>query len=175
MLKKITILEALNNCMTTIKEYIGLVADKKVDKVEGKCLTTNDLTDQLVENYNTAYNHSQEPHAPSNAQKNSDITKAEIEAKLTGNITTHTHNYAASNHNHNGVYTRKYAANIGDGSKTTINVAHNLGSEDVTVAVREVASKQLVMADVQIVDSNNIQILFASAPASNSYRVVVIG
>jgi GNAT superfamily N-acetyltransferase len=30
-------------------------------------------------------------HAPSNAQKNSDITKAEIEAKLTGEIGTHTH------------------------------------------------------------------------------------
>ena len=43
-----------------------------------------------------AYNHSLAPHAPSNAQKNSDITKAEIEAKLTGNITSHTHNYASS-------------------------------------------------------------------------------
>ncbi len=42
---------------------------------------------------NVAYNHSQQPHAPSNAQKNSDITKAEIEAKLTGSIGTHTHNY----------------------------------------------------------------------------------
>jgi len=30
-------------------------------------------------------------HAPSNAQKNSDITKAEIEAKLTGEIASHTH------------------------------------------------------------------------------------
>lgn len=30
-------------------------------------------------------------HAPSDAQKNSDITKAEIEAKLTGEISTHTH------------------------------------------------------------------------------------
>ncbi len=38
-----------------------------------------------------AYNHSIATHAPSNAQKNSDITKAEIEAKLTGNITTHSH------------------------------------------------------------------------------------
>lgn len=38
-----------------------------------------------------AYDHSQASHAPANAQKNSDITKAEIEAKLTGNITTHTH------------------------------------------------------------------------------------
>ena len=40
---------------------------------------------------NTAYTHSQAAHAPSNAQKNSDITKAEIEAKLTGSITSHTH------------------------------------------------------------------------------------
>lgn len=39
----------------------------------------------------TAYDHSQVAHAPSNAQKNSDITKAEIEAKLTGVITSHTH------------------------------------------------------------------------------------
>ena len=30
-------------------------------------------------------------HAPSNAQKNSDITKAEIEAKLTGVISSHSH------------------------------------------------------------------------------------
>lgn len=40
-----------------------------------------------------AYDHSQTAHAPSTAQKNSDITKAEIEAKLTGAITTHTHDY----------------------------------------------------------------------------------
>lgn len=52
---------------------------------------------------NTAYTHSQAAHAPSNAQKNSDITKAEIEAKLTGAITSHTHAYAASSHNHTSV------------------------------------------------------------------------
>lgn len=123
----------------------------------------------------TAYNHSQAAHAPANAQKNSDITKAEIEAKLTGAITSHTHNYAASNHNHNGTYTRKYANNIGDGTNTTIKVTHNLGTEDVTITVREVATKQIVMVDAQIVDSNSVQILFASAPASASYRVVVVG
>lgn len=38
-----------------------------------------------------AYNHSIAAHAPTDAQKNSLITKAEIEAKLTGEITTHTH------------------------------------------------------------------------------------
>ena len=35
--------------------------------------------------------HVTSQHAPANAQKNSDITKAEIEAKLTGEISTHTH------------------------------------------------------------------------------------
>lgn len=39
----------------------------------------------------TAYDHSQSTHAPADAQKNSDITKAEIEAKLTGIITSHSH------------------------------------------------------------------------------------
>lgn len=39
----------------------------------------------------TAYEHSQTTHAPSDAQKNSDISKPEIEAKLTGAIMTHTH------------------------------------------------------------------------------------
>lgn len=39
----------------------------------------------------TAYTHSQSAHAPVNAQANADITKAEIEAKLTGTIDTHTH------------------------------------------------------------------------------------
>ena len=44
---------------------------------------------------NTAYTHSQTAHAPSNAQKNSDITKSEIEAKLIGDITTHSHSIYA--------------------------------------------------------------------------------
>ena len=35
---------------------------------------------------------------PTNAQKNSDITKSEIEAKLTGNITTHTHSQYLTEH-----------------------------------------------------------------------------
>ena len=71
---------------------------------------------------NTAYTHSQSAHAPSNAQKNSDITKAEIEAKLVGTITTHDHastyydkteinkminNMASLSHNHDGRYYKK--------------------------------------------------------------------
>ena len=82
------------NFATTVANQIGT----KVDKVDGKGLSTNDLTNTLKANYDTAYTHSQSTHAPVNAQKNSDITKAEIEAKLIGNITTHTHNQYLTEH-----------------------------------------------------------------------------
>lgn len=44
--------------------------DGKVDKVEGKGLSTNDLTDDLKANYDAAYEHSQAAHAPVDAQAN---------------------------------------------------------------------------------------------------------
>lgn len=42
----------------------------KVDKEDGKTLTTNDLTNELKAQYDVAYSYSQEPHAPANAQEN---------------------------------------------------------------------------------------------------------
>lgn len=44
--------------------------NKKVDKVEGKGLSANDLTDALKANYDAAYTHSQVAHAPADAQAN---------------------------------------------------------------------------------------------------------
>lgn len=52
---------------------LSLLADKvgtKVDKISGKGLSTNDLTDELKGNYDTAYSHSQADHAPTDAQAN---------------------------------------------------------------------------------------------------------
>ena len=65
----------------------------KADKEHGTHLTLGTGSENAFRgDYgNTAYTHSQVAHAPSDAQKNSDITKAEIEAKLTGSITTHDH------------------------------------------------------------------------------------
>lgn len=54
-------------------------------------LGTTSVTAYRGDYGNTAYTHSQAAHAPATAQKNSDITKAEVEAKLIGDITSHTH------------------------------------------------------------------------------------
>ena len=44
--------------------------NNKVDKVDGKGLSTNDLTATLKSNYDAAYTHSQSTHAPANAEAN---------------------------------------------------------------------------------------------------------
>lgn len=44
--------------------------DGKVNSVDGKGLSTNDLTATLKSNYDAAYTHSQQAHAPSDAEKN---------------------------------------------------------------------------------------------------------
>lgn len=67
----------------------------------------------------------------------------------------------------------RYAANLGAG--TTLTVTHNLGSVDVHVLVKEVSSGDVVIADVNIVDANNVSITFGAAVSSNAYRVVVLG
>lgn len=50
-----------------------------------------DITAQKKADWDEAHTHAGTAHAPSDAQKNSDITKSEIEAKLIGTISTHVH------------------------------------------------------------------------------------
>lgn len=61
--KKFVTNDGLLYFLTKIKELF-------VAKESGKTLTSNDLTDTLKTNYDTAYTHSQAAHAPSNAEKN---------------------------------------------------------------------------------------------------------
>ena len=86
------LLDKINEKYTTKAELDSRLKGK-ADANHGTHLTlgTTSSTAFRGDYGNTAYKHSQAAHAPSNAQKNSDITKAEIEAKLTGGITTHTH------------------------------------------------------------------------------------
>lgn len=61
---------ALTYIFTIIKQYVTSMVSSKVDKVDGKGLSTNDLTSTLKSNYDKAYTHSQSTHAPTNAQAN---------------------------------------------------------------------------------------------------------
>jgi hypothetical protein len=70
---------------------------------------------------------------------------------------------------------KKYSVAIGDGSATSYTVTHNLASRDVQVTVYNASTYDEVITDVTHATTNTLTIVFASAPASNAYRVVVIG
>jgi len=68
---------------------------------------------------------------------------------------------------------RRYDADIGDGSTTSINVNHALNSLDVTVEVYEKSSGDTVLCEISRVDANNITVTANPALGSGAYRVVV--
>jgi hypothetical protein len=71
---------------------------------------------------------------------------------------------------------KKVSANIGDGSAFTYAVTHNLNTRDVIVRVFPNSGQfDDVEVDVQRTSVNAVALVFATAPATNAYRVVVIG
>ncbi len=71
--------------------------------------------------------------------------------------------------------TGKYVTNIGNGTSTEFTLTHNLGTRDLAIGLEEVSTGEMVMADIQKIDTNRIKILFATAPSTNEYRVTVVG
>ena len=86
------------------------------------------------------------------------------------------HEFRGSLKNNGKSVTRKYVADFGSTSTGTYKIAHNLGTQDVSVTIREKSNNQIVYSDVACTDANNITITLGSnAPSSNAFRVVVIG
>ncbi|MFZ9242227.1 MAG: hypothetical protein ACO295_03365 [Sediminibacterium sp.] len=72
-------------------------------------------------------------------------------------------------------FTKKYAANVGNSASTVFALEHNLGTRDVVVNVYDNATYETVEVDIARTDTNTVTITFAVAPATNAYRVVIIG
>jgi hypothetical protein len=73
------------------------------------------------------------------------------------------------------IVARKFSSSIGNGSLTTIAVTHSLGTKDVTVATRLVATDEMIIVDWVPTDVNTVTFTFATAPAASAVRVTIIG
>lgn len=70
--------------------------------------------------------------------------------------------------------TKKFNANIGDGSATSYTVTHNLNTRDVTVSViRNSGNYDDVIVEVQRTSVNAVIVIFDTAPAVNAFRVMI--
>lgn len=70
---------------------------------------------------------------------------------------------------------KKFSALIGDGAATQYDVTHNFNTTDVHIQVYLVSTGESVLVDTKRQTVNAARINFASAPANNAYKVVVIG
>jgi hypothetical protein len=71
---------------------------------------------------------------------------------------------------------RRFSQLIGDGTATSFTVTHNLNTREVHVEVyRDSGSFDSILCDVNRTSVNAVQCVFASAPTSNQFRVVVFG
>lgn len=73
------------------------------------------------------------------------------------------------------VVTRKYSADIGNGSLTSIAVTHSLGTRDVQVQVYDKTTFDTVECDQVRTDTNTVTLTFAVAPTAAQYRICVQG
>lgn len=69
---------------------------------------------------------------------------------------------------------KTYATTIGDGSSLNYTVSHGLGTRDVLYSLRNLATGAMDGYDATVTSlDNSLSIVFATAPASQSVRVVV--
>jgi hypothetical protein len=71
--------------------------------------------------------------------------------------------------------TGKYAQTIGDGSATSIAVTHGLNTTDLTVSCRRVSDGAVILPDWTPTSTTVATFTFATPPAANAVRVVMVG
>src|SRR5690606_13929001 len=72
-----------------------------------------------------------------------------------------------------------FAETIGDTSNTSFQGQHNLGPQDLVVQLWDLTGAEPIEAtgdasQIKVDDDNNITVTFSAAPATDSYRVVIL-
>lgn len=136
IMELVTAMEENEDVVAAINTAVG----KKVDKVSGKGLSTNDLTDTLKSNYDTAYSHvsnKNNPHGVTLSQLGVTATAAELNYMdgVTSNVQTQLNAKVPTTRTVNGKALSSNitlsASDIGSYSKTDIDNMVFITVEDI--------------------------------------------
>lgn len=162
-----------NNAVTTAKiADLNVTTDKLADnavttaKIATNAVTAVELADDAVDTAAIVANAVTDAKIAANAVTTAKILDGNVtEAKLASALATKINDK-----------TDKYSANVGNTVATSFTVTHNLDSKDVIVHVYDNSTPfAQVFVDVQHTSANAVTVLFATAPDTDQYRVVVIG
>jgi hypothetical protein len=67
----------------------------------------------------------------------------------------------------------RYVQNLGDGTTTSYVINHGLGTKDVDVTLKEVATDAIWLTEVVTTDTNNVTVSFNEAPTTNKFRIKI--
>jgi hypothetical protein len=69
---------------------------------------------------------------------------------------------------------KRYSADVGDGSNTSLTLTHNLGTRDVNVSVRRNSGAyEQVLVDWGAPTINTVTLVFAQAPTAAQFRATI--
>lgn len=74
-----------------------------------------------------------------------------------------------------GTKAGKFSGNYGNGTLTSFTVAHNLGTQDVLVGARVIATGDIPDIHADVIDANSITVNVNTVYATDALRITVIG
>jgi hypothetical protein len=70
---------------------------------------------------------------------------------------------------------KKFSATVGDGLNTVFTLSHGMDTFDVQVQVYDATTYENVECGVRRTTQAKVEVIFAEAPASGAYKVVIVG
>ena len=126
-----------NSTQIATTAFVQTATSGKVDKVTGKGLSTNDLTTALKSNYDAAYTHSQQAHAPSDAEKNVIVGIQKNGTDLTVNSSTRKVNITVPTKTSELTNDSNFATTTALNSKVDKVTGKGLSTNDYTTAEKD--------------------------------------
>lgn len=153
-----------NKIINTKFDSIQANINSKVDAVDGKGLSTNDLTAALKSNYDAAYTHSQQAHAPSNAEKNVIVGIQKNGTDLTVNSSTRKVNITVPTKTSELTNDSNFATTTALDAKVNKVTGKGLSTNDYTTAekdkltaIEDGANKTIVDIDLNSTSTNPVE------------------